>query len=72
MRIRLKTKMLFQGRIHNAGELVELPDGVKGPHQARQVTHDKIDYGTNPPIDANRILGKIEDVPLYEEVKEEK
>lgn len=64
VRIRLKETCQFGGRLCEAGR--SLSAGVKGPHRAVRKSHDRIDYGTNPPIDANRILGEIEDVPLYD------
>jgi|HubBroStandDraft_4_1064222.scaffolds.fasta_scaffold640171_2 hypothetical protein len=70
MRIRLKEACQFGGRLCAAGEIVTLPDGVKGPHRAVRKTHDRIDYSTNPPIDANRLLGDVIDVPLYDEVSD--
>jgi hypothetical protein len=66
IRIRLKETCQFGGRLCAAGEVVLLPDGVKGPHRATRKSQDRIDYRTSPPIDANRILGEIEDVPLYD------
>jgi hypothetical protein len=71
MRIRLKERCQFLGRIYERGEEVILPDGVRGPHRTVQKSMDKIDYGTNPPIDANRIIGDVVDVPLYEEVADQ-
>jgi hypothetical protein len=71
MRIRLKERCHFLGRIYEPGEEVILPDGTKGPHRPRRKSQDKIDYSTNPPIDANRIIGEFEDVPLYDVVEEE-
>jgi len=66
MRIRIKEKVYFAGRIYEPGEEVILPDGVRGPHRAVARGEDRVDYGTNPPIDANRRLGDIVDVPLYD------
>jgi hypothetical protein len=71
MRIRLKETCQFGGRLCEAGEIVALPDGVKGPHRATRKSQDRIDYGTKPPLYANRILGEIEDVPLYDVLPQE-
>lgn len=71
MRIRLKAPFFFQNHLYQPGEIVDLPDGVQGPHKSRTVSHDKIDYGTNDPIDANRMLGEVALEALYEEVVEE-
>jgi hypothetical protein len=71
MRIRLKEACQFGGRLCAAGEVVTLAEGVRGPHRAVRKTHDRIDYGTSPPIDANRILGDVVDLPLYDEVHDE-
>jgi len=65
-RIRIKDRVFFEGRVREPGEEISLPDGVKGPHRAVSHAEDRIDYGTNPPIDANRRIGDIEDVPLYD------
>jgi len=70
-RIRLKEAAFIGNHRYEAGEIVTLADGVKGPHRAMRRSHDKIDYGTNPPIDANRQVGELEDVPLYDVVKED-
>jgi hypothetical protein len=71
MRIRLKEACQFGGRLCAAGDVVTLAEGVRGPHRAVRKTQDRIDYGTSPPIDANRILGDVVDVPLYDEVPDE-
>jgi hypothetical protein len=71
MRIRLKAPFFFQNHLYQPGEIVELPEGVEGPHRSKTVSHDKIDYGTNPSIDANRILGDIALEPLFDVVEEE-
>jgi hypothetical protein len=69
MRIRLKETCEFAGRIYQRGEELILPDGMKGPMRAQRKLQDRIDYSTNPPIDANRQLGELEDVPLYDVVE---
>lgn len=70
-RIRLRARCLIDGAIHERGEIVILPAGVRGPHRAERRTADQIDYGDDPPIDANRQLGEIVDVPLYDELPDE-
>jgi len=60
----------MMGRMHEPGEIVILPDGTRGPHRPVRLTPDQIDYSIDPAIDANRIPGKMEDVPLYDEVDE--
>lgn len=71
MRIRLKATAFIDGHIRHPGDIVTLPAGVKGPVRIVQKSHDRIDYGTNPPVDANRILGQVEEVPLYDELPDE-
>lgn len=71
MRIRLTERCHMMGRIHVAGEIVELPDGTKGPHKTVRTSVDRIDYGTTQAVDANRLLGEMEDVPLYEILPDE-
>jgi hypothetical protein len=67
-RIRLLAPAQIDGQLLPAGSIVTLADGVRGPHRAVHKTHDRIDYGTDPEIDANRIAGEIEDQPLYVEL----
>ncbi len=71
MKIRLTEPCFFNNHMHQAGEVIDLPDGMRGPHRAERRSHDRIDYQDDPPIDANRMLGRIEDVPLFESVKED-
>lgn len=71
MRIRLKAPCFFQNHLYQPGEIIDLPEGMEGPHKSRSVSHDQIDYGTNPSIDANRILGKVELEPLFDVVEDE-
>lgn len=71
MRIRLKAPCFFQNHLYQPGEIIDLPEGMEGPHKSRAVSHDQIDYGTDPSIDANRILGTVELEPLFEVVAEE-
>ena len=68
MRIRIQEKTEILGKWYNPGDIVEVPDGFVGPHRANRITHDRIDYSIDPAIDANRIPGKLEDVPLFDEV----
>ncbi len=70
MRIRLKEKCHFAGKVYQAGEELILPDGIKGPHRPVRKTPDRIDYATDPPIDANRDISTFVDEPLYDVVDE--
>jgi hypothetical protein len=70
-RIRLLSPAFIGNHLYEREEIVGLPDGVKGPHRTVAKSHDRISYGTDPAIDANRLLGEVEDVPLYEEVKDD-
>lgn len=70
-RMRLHEAAFINNHHYQRGDIIELPDGVKGPHRAMRVNQDKIDYGTNPPIDANREVGALEDRPLYDLVDED-
>jgi hypothetical protein len=69
MRIRLTAPCVIDGHLHEAGETVTLAEGVRGPHRAVRKSHERIDYGVDPPIDANRLVGEVEDVPLYQVVE---
>ena len=69
MRIRLLTPCFINGTRHNAGDIVVLPDGVRGPHRAIHKTEDRVDY--DPANETDRLLAEVEDVPLYEEVTNE-
>lgn len=76
-RIRLKVPCFFNNHRHDQGDVIELPKDVAGPHKSRAVSQDKIDYGTDPSIDANRILGEVAldpqfDVIEHDDVEEEK
>jgi hypothetical protein len=68
MRIRVKERCHFAGKIYEAGDEVILPEGMKGPHRAVRKSMDRIDYSTDPAIDANRAIGDMVDVPLYDVV----
>lgn len=70
MQIRLKERCFIGGRIREVGEIVTLAEGERGPTRAIRKNTDKIDYGTDPPIDANRRLGEVFDVPLFEVVSD--
>jgi hypothetical protein len=71
MRIRLHEPTIINGHRHARGDIVEIPDGSKGPHRAMRKSADKIDYSTDPPIDANHVTGEFEDVPLYDIIPNE-
>jgi hypothetical protein len=71
MRIRMKEKCFFAGKIYETGDEVILPEGMKGPHRAVRKTVDKIDYSTDPAIDANRAIGDMVDVPLYDVIPDQ-
>ena len=70
-RVRLHTRSFLDNHLHEPGDVVELAPGVEGPHKSRTVSHDRIDYGTNPPVDANRILGEIALDPLFDVIAHE-
>lgn len=70
MRIRLKAPFFFQGHLHQPGDIVDLPDGVRGPHKTAQRTLDRIDYDPANGLDANRILGDVLDEPLFDVIEE--
>lgn len=65
MRVRLTAPAQVDGALREPGYEFDLPDGVKGPHTTRRLSHDTIDVAD----DSNRILGKLEDMPLYEIVE---
>lgn len=71
MRIRLKVPAYINNHRHDAGDVIDLPEGIEGPHRTKRLTHDRIDYGTNPPVDANRILGELDLEPLFDVVHDE-
>jgi hypothetical protein len=66
MRIRLHSRTISM-----SGDIVDLPDGVEGPHGSRQVSHDRIDYDPANGLDANRLLGKVKRVPLFDIIEED-
>ena len=71
LRIRLKERCFVHGRVHDVGEIVMLPEGMAGPHRTVHRSVDRIDYRTNPAVDANRLLGETIDVPLYDVMPDE-
>jgi hypothetical protein len=71
MKVRLHEAIHYQGRVHERGEIIEVPDDWKIPLRAQRKSHDRIDYSTDPPIDANHTVGEFEDVPLAEAVDDE-
>jgi hypothetical protein len=70
MRIRLHTNF-FQNHLYERGDIVDLPDGVEGPHGSQQVSHDRIDYDPANGLDANRLLGKVKRLPLFDVIGED-
>lgn len=71
MRLRLKTKFVYQGRVYQPGEIVDLPDGVRGPHRAVTRTPDAIDFKSRGSDHANHLISEVVDEPLYEELPDE-
>jgi len=61
---RLLAKAQIDGEVREPGYVFTLPEGVKGPMKTIITKHDQ-----HNPIGGERILGKYEDIPLYEEVK---
>ena len=43
MRIRLREAAFINNHRYERGEIVTLPDGVKGPHRATRVAQDRVD-----------------------------
>lgn len=70
MRIRLLAPMIFNGHRCEPGDIVDLPDGVRGPYHAVRRKPDVIDYDPQNGIDANHTPGHLVDEPLFEEVKD--
>lgn len=68
-RVRLHTRAFIDNHLHEGGDVAQLAPGVEGPHKSRTVSHDKIDYGTNPPVDANRLLGEVALDPLFDVIE---
>src|SRR5262245_2740395 len=71
MRIRLKAPFFFRNHKYEPGDIVDLPEGIEGPHGSSRVAHDRIDYDVANGIDANRILGEVKRHPLFEILEEE-
>jgi hypothetical protein len=70
MRIRLNAPFFYNNHRYDIGDIVDLAEGIEGPHGSRQVTLDRISYDTTDGLDANRLLGKVEREPLFEVVEE--
>lgn len=64
-RYRLLADCQLDGALCAAGTVIERPDEWHGPHRARRDSHDRVDVLN----DNQRILGKLEDEPLYERVE---
>lgn len=69
MRVKLKAPFFYQNHRYDIGEVVDLARGDKGPMRTVQVSHERISYDSTDGLDANRLLGKTEDVPLYDVVE---
>lgn len=63
MRIRIKERCYFNRQLLHAGDELDLPDGVVGPHRVLRKSEDKLDYSSGEPM---RILGEVENVPLFD------
>lgn len=70
MRIRLKAPFFFNNHLYQPGDVVDLPEGLRGPHRSVQQTPDKIDYDPANGLDANHTPGKIADEALYDVIEE--
>lgn len=71
MRIRLKAPCFFNNHLYQPGDIIDLPEGVEGPHKSRAVSMDRIDYDPKNSLDANRILGDVALEPLFDVVEDE-
>lgn len=72
MRIRLLTKAQHpDGHWLDRGAVTDWPDDIRPPHRLVQKSPDRIDYDPENGLDANHTSGKVEDQPLFEEVKED-
>lgn len=69
MKIRLKERCFFQGHLHQAGDVITLPDGMRGPHRAVRKGAPAIDYDPGNGLDANHTIGETVDEPLFEEIE---
>ena len=72
MLIRLHEPAFIDNHRYNAGDVVRLKPGVKGPHRTIRMSADTIDYDPANGIDANHVPPKMKDVPLFEIVEEDK
>lgn len=72
MRIRLKAPFFFANHLYQPGEIVDLPEGVPGPHKSRAVAPDRIDYDPANGLDANHVPGDTALDPLFDVVEDEK
>ena len=63
MKIRLLAPTQIKGRLHSAGEIVEVPNDFKGPMKAVRAGYD-----TDGKLGSGQTLGQIVDVPLFEKV----
>lgn len=72
MRIRLKAPFFFANHLYQPGEIVDLPEGVPGPHKSRAVSPDRIDYDPANGLDANHVPGEAALEPLFDVVEDEK
>lgn len=71
MRIRLKAPFFFNNHRYEPGEIVDLPEGVPGPHKSRAVSPDRIDYDPANGLDANHVPGEVALEPLFDVVEDE-
>ena len=72
MRIHLHERAFIGGALHERGAIVDLPEGVEGPHRAVQQEAHKIDYDPGNGLDANHTVGKSENVPLFDIVNDDR
>ena len=70
-KVRLLAQAFIDNHLHEAGAVVTLKDGDRGPHRAVRSGAMKIDYDPANGLDANRIEEGVVDEPLFEEVKED-
>jgi hypothetical protein len=65
MRIRLKEACFLNNHRYNRGDIVTLPDGVRGPHRTVRQADEKFFNGNLTPEDY-RVLAELCDEPLFE------
>jgi hypothetical protein len=65
-RILLKVPCFIGGQRYTAGEIVTLPDGVRGPHRTVHQASKHVAWTINRSDAAIRNLAEICDVPLYD------